>query len=487
VRARARGGGDAGARGGAGPRGGGRRGRDGDDAHDLHGCVAHVLPAAGRRLALLHPQGRRAHAGLARPDGGAGARRQGRDDRRRRGEDEARPRALLGDRRRRGLAGGDAPQLGLGDRASHVHGRPHQARERRAHRRGAGDGAEREGCGRAIAAGRARCGRQRQHHDHRRTLRAATRSRMMPRRGLAERLRRPLQAVTFWYAVFAALWIYFSDAVLGRLVRDPERLVALSVYKGLAFVAVTTLLLWLMMRRFIGTVVSRELAERQRHDTLVAGQQRILEGVAHGSALRTSLEEIVRFIEGQAPGMSGSILLLDGERRTVRHGAGPSLPPEYMEAIDGAPIGPMAGSCGTAAFTREPVYVEDIDTDPRWADYKQLALPHGLRACWSTPIFDAEGKVLGTFAMYYREPGLPGADHRQLIEVATQLASIAISRARTEQALHEAETRFVAFMDAAPAIAWVSDEAGRHLWMNRAWSAAFGRDREQFVGHRADE
>ena len=309
----------------------------------------------------------------------------------------------------------------------------------------------------------------------------------MPRRGLAERLRRPLRTVTLWYAVFAALWIYFSDALLGQLVRDPARLVALSVYKGLAFVAVTSLLLWLMMRRLIGAVVARETVERLRHDSLMLGQQRILEGVAHGSALRTSLEEIVRFIEAQAPGMRGSILLLDAEGAHVRHGAGPSLPPEYMEAIDGAPIGPMAGSCGTAAFTREPVYVEDIATDPRWVAYKQLALPHDLRACWSTPIFDAEGKVLGTFAMYYRQPSLPTADHRQLIEVATQLASIAISRARTEQALHEAETRFVAFMDAAPAIAWVTDEAGRHQWMNRAWSAAFGRDREQFIGHRADE
>jgi len=310
---------------------------------------------------------------------------------------------------------------------------------------------------------------------------------MSSRRTLADRLQRPLQTVTLSYAVFAALWIYFSDALLGQLVRDPAQLVALSVYKGLAFVAVTSALLWLLMRRLIGTVVSREAAERQRHDQLVAGQQRILEGVAHGSALRTSLEEIVRFIEGQAPGMQCSVLLLNVDGKTVRHGAGPSLPPEYMEAIDGSPIGPMAGSCGTAAFTREPVYVEDIATDPRWAAYKDLALPHGLRACWSTPIFDAEGRVLGTFAMYYRRVALPTADHRRLIDIATQLASIAISRARTEQALHESENRFVAFMEAAPAIAWVTDEQGRHLWMNRAWSAAFGLDRERFIGHRAEE
>lgn len=222
----------------------------------------------------------------------------------------------------------------------------------------------------------------------------------MQRRTLADRLQRPLRTVTLSYAVFAALWIYFSDAVLGQFVRDPAKLVALSVYKGLAFVAVTATLLWLLMQRLIGTVVAREAAERERHDTLVEGQQRILEGVAQGSALRSSLEGIVRFIEGQAPGMQGSILLLDSEGNTVRHGAGPSLPPEYMEAIDGAPIGPTAGSCGTAAFTREPVYVEDIETDPRWTAYKHLATPHGLRACWSTPIFDAEGRVLGTFAMY---------------------------------------------------------------------------------------
>lgn len=309
----------------------------------------------------------------------------------------------------------------------------------------------------------------------------------MQRRTLADRLQRPLRTVTLSYAVFAALWIYFSDAVLGQFVRDPAKLVALSVYKGLAFVAVTATLLWLLMQRLIGTVVAREAAERERHDTLVEGQQRILEGVAQGSALRSSLEGIVRFIEGQAPGMQGSILLLDSEGNTVRHGAGPSLPPEYMEAIDGAPIGPTAGSCGTAAFTREPVYVEDIETDPRWTAYKHLATPHGLRACWSTPIFDAEGRVLGTFAMYYRRVGKPTEDHRRLIDVATQLASIAISRARTEQALHESETRFVAFMDAAPAIAWVTDEQGRHQWMNKAWSAAFGMPRERFIGHRAEE
>lgn len=255
----------------------------------------------------------------------------------------------------------------------------------------------------------------------------------MPRRSLAERLRRPLWAVTVSYVVFASLWIYFSDAVLGLFVRDPDRLLRISVYKGLAFVAVTATLLGLLMHRFIGRVVAAEAAERQRHDALMAGQQRILEGVAQGGSLPAALEQIVRFIEKQAPEMLCSILLLDADGTHVRHGAAPSLPAEYAQAIDGLSIGPMAGSCGTAAYTRAPVYAEDITTDPRWAAYKDLALAHGLRASWSTPIFDAEGRVLGTFAMYYRRSALPTLRHRQLIDVATQLASIAIARSRAEE------------------------------------------------------
>src|SRR6185369_1291729 len=97
---------------------------------------------------------------------------------------------------------------------------------------------------------------------------------------------------------------------------------------------------------------------------------------------------------------------------------------EYLRAIDGASIGPCAGSCGTAAFRREAVFVADIASDPLWADYKHLALPHGLRACWSTPILDAQRNVLGTFAIYYRKQGLPEEHQLQLIDVATHTAAI---------------------------------------------------------------
>src|SRR6202007_2448701 len=100
----------------------------------------------------------------------------------------------------------------------------------------------------------------------------------------------------------------------------------------------------------------------------------------------------------------------DPNTNRLRHGAGPSLPTKYAEAIDGAVIGPSVGSCGTAAYRAEPVIVSDIATDPLWADFRDLASAHELRACWSTPILSSAGKVLGTFAIYYREPRSPSSE-----------------------------------------------------------------------------
>jgi C4-dicarboxylate-specific signal transduction histidine kinase len=130
---------------------------------------------------------------------------------------------------------------------------------------------------------------------------------------------------------------------------------------------------------------------------------------------------------------------LDSNSNCLRHGAAPSLPIPYTEAIDGAAIGPSAGSCGTAAYRAEPVIVPDIAVDPLWADYRNLALPHGLRACWSTPILSSDGKVLGTFATYYREPRSPTPQERHVMERITHLASIAIEGERAEEALRQAQ------------------------------------------------
>jgi signal transduction histidine kinase len=128
--------------------------------------------------------------------------------------------------------------------------------------------------------------------------------------------------------------------------------------------------------------------------------------------------------------MRGSILLLDDDKVSLRHGAAPRLPAEYRKAIDGSQIGPKAGSCGTAAYRKQEVVVEDIATDPLWEDYRDVALPHGLRACWSTPITDGKSNVLGTFAMYYDRPRLPSVEERNIITTATLLGSTIIQRSR---------------------------------------------------------
>jgi PAS domain-containing protein len=184
-----------------------------------------------------------------------------------------------------------------------------------------------------------------------------------------------------------------------------------------------------------------EIGGRQRTEAMLDGQKRVLEMIAADAPLPESLAALVRLIEAQFPGMLASILLIDEEGVHLRHGAAPSLPPEYMAAIDGGTIGPEAGSCGTAAYRREAVFVEDVATDPRWKRYAAAALKHGLRACWSTPIFDAQQRLLGTFAIYYHQPALPEPEHVRLIEMGTHIAAIAIVHHRTQARLRESEAK----------------------------------------------
>jgi len=166
-------------------------------------------------------------------------------------------------------------------------------------------------------------------------------------------------------------------------------------------------------------------SERKEEEFRV-GQSKILQKLAANAPLSEILERLVLLIEAQAPGMLCSVLLLSEDGDHVRHGAAPSLPAEYVQAIDGSAIGPKVGSCGTAMYRGEPVVVTDILTDPLWEDYRELAISNGLRACWSTPILSGRGKVLGSFAMYYREPRTPTGEEAGLTEVATRIAGLAI-------------------------------------------------------------
>jgi GAF domain-containing protein len=157
-----------------------------------------------------------------------------------------------------------------------------------------------------------------------------------------------------------------------------------------------------------------------------AKQERIKEMIAAGTPLSEILSNLVLMIEAQSPEMLCSILLISDDGNHVRHAVAPSLPENYVKVIDGSPIGPKHGSCGTAMFRGKPVIVSDISTDPLWDEYRNFAWAIDVAACWSTPIMSSKGKVLGSFAMYYREPRTPNGDERHLTDVATRLAAQAI-------------------------------------------------------------
>ena len=212
--------------------------------------------------------------------------------------------------------------------------------------------------------------------------------------------------------------------------------------------------------------------------------------------LREALASLVLLIERVAPGMRGSILLIDDDGVTMRHGAAPNLPEEYSRAIDGLQMGPQAGSCGTAAYRRERVIVRDIATDPLWAPYKLLALSHGLAACWSTPILDTRGRVLGTFAMYYGEPKLPTAADLQLTETAALLAKNLIKRARATTtlrqrtdaaerlaiALQESEARFRMMAETIPVQVWTARPDGLLDFVTQRTAEFFGVSQHELLG-----
>jgi GAF domain-containing protein len=149
-----------------------------------------------------------------------------------------------------------------------------------------------------------------------------------------------------------------------------------------------------------------------------------------------------------------SVLLLSSDGKHLAHGAAPSLPQAYREVIDGSEIGPSAGSCGTAAYLGRPVYVTDIATDPLWAAYRHLALPHGLRSCWSTPIRHAGGELMGTFAIYHRNVSGPARDELNAIDIITDNVAQAIAWARDPTArMHASDVlpRQVAALEALAA------------------------------------
>ena len=207
---------------------------------------------------------------------------------------------------------------------------------------------------------------------------------------------------------------------------------------------------------------------------LLESKNHVLDQIAKGRPLSAILETIAREIERQYPNMYCSILLLDEEGISLRNGASPSLPKEYVKAIDGFPIGPNRGSCGTAAYYNKDIIVTDTLTDPRWKDFRNLAEAYNLRACWSIPIFSSHNTVLGTFAVYYSTPQAPQEEMMAQLKQWTYLAGIAIEAKQVELALRENEQYFRALIENAPDMILILDKQGNIRFASPSAERIFG-------------
>lgn len=222
-----------------------------------------------------------------------------------------------------------------------------------------------------------------------------------------------------------------------------------------------------------------------RSGRLLAGQARVLQSIARGAPLRATLDLLTTTIEGLTEGMRASVLREEEGR--LWHGSAPNLPAEYSAAIDGIAIGPVAGSCGTAAYRNQLVVVEDVLVDPLWEPFRDLARTHGFRACWSAPIHASDGAIMGTFALYYDQPRAPQDDDLDLIEAAASLASIALERNRNQRRILASEERFRSLFQASPVGTVLTDRAGVLLEANNAFAKLAGVPADDLLGRAVAE
>jgi GAF domain-containing protein len=227
-----------------------------------------------------------------------------------------------------------------------------------------------------------------------------------------------------------------------------------------------------------------DIEDHKQGEALRVGEKRLLEMIATGDALEDILNALSLMIEEQRSGTLASVLLLNPDGVHLDFVAGPSLPDEWRQQMAKLPIGPCAGSCGTAAFRGSPVIVSDIKTDPLWEvpEHRASALKHGLRASWSSPVLSSKGKVLGTFCMYYREPRSPSSQDLELIGFATHFVRIAIERDRAEEALRRNEQRLRDVIDTIPTITWSTLPNGATDLTSRYWLEYTGVSTEDSLG-----
>lgn len=222
--------------------------------------------------------------------------------------------------------------------------------------------------------------------------------------------------------------------------------------------------------------IIHDISERKHAEHFIKQTSEILEMIATGKPSSEVYDAIAWMYEARYPGMRCSMLELKGNK--LMHGGAPSLPKEYCDAINGLENGPEVGSCGTSTFTGERVLVEDIATDPKWADIKGAALPHGLRACWSEPIKSTSGKVLGAFGMYYNHPALPNKDELNDLESAATLAGIVMERGRRKALL----SKLSQAVEQAGESVLITDREGSIEYVNPSFTRITGYSFEDVIG-----
>jgi formate hydrogenlyase transcriptional activator len=225
--------------------------------------------------------------------------------------------------------------------------------------------------------------------------------------------------------------------------------------------------------------------DRTPAETLLVGENRLLEMLATGCTLSEFLEALCQLIEEIANGSVCGIVLVDPLGNRLQHGAAPSLPLSYNQSIHGRPVNLLSGPCAMAACLKEQVIAADVASDTRWDTYewRALAMAHGLRACWSTPIVSSDDTVLGTFAIYSREPGHPTAQHQHLIGQITHLATVAIEHKHAEETLRQSEQELRRITDAIAQLICVLGPDGKTLYANRFVLDYSGLTREEVMAH----
>jgi len=217
-----------------------------------------------------------------------------------------------------------------------------------------------------------------------------------------------------------------------------------------------------------------DITERKRLKAVRDLESNVLQAVTSSQPLNAILEKVVLDIEALIPDAMASVLLLDSSSKTISESVAPNLPNAYSQAIVGEPIGPKAGSCGTAAFLKQTVIVSDIAHDPLWENYRDLALGNHLRACWSEPVFDEVDNVIATFAIYHRKISSPDPTDLDTIKRIARIIAVAILKNRSEQRLRDSEQRFRKIFELAAIGVALTKPEGQFVYANQAYCNMLG-------------